>query len=275
MRVPLPQSCTASVHLLERRRRIAAVELGGQARQVRAEGEHLDAGPRADGRVQEQQQRARVRVHRARDVARAPRACAAPACARARAARPDRRPCAATGGSAGACRAGRRAVWRRRRRDARRGRALAIAAISRRASKNSSGVISPKSFSRISSWPDAPSSIGSPPDSSGSESPTCARRRLADAARDLDGGTPLGRHDRRAHEPRGERAVEQVELVLPRDERLAQREVDVLLAVELRRRRARAGRRRPVPARPRARPRAARVRRSRRAGRGVACHRAS
>ena len=36
---------------------------------------------------------------------------------------------------------------------------------------------------------------------------------------------------RRAHEPRGERAVEQVELVVPRDERLAQREVDVLLAV--------------------------------------------
>ena len=41
---------------------------------------------------------------------------------------------------------------------------------------------------------------------------------------------PRGRQHRRAEEPGEEGAVEELELVVTRDERLAQREVDVLLA---------------------------------------------
>ena len=55
--------------LLERRLGIARAELGRQPRQPRAERERLHAGPGADGRVQEQDERAGVGVHRAGHVA--------------------------------------------------------------------------------------------------------------------------------------------------------------------------------------------------------------
>ena len=74
-----------------------------------------------------------------------------------------------------------------RRRDMRRGRVRAIAAMRRRTRSNSSGVISAKSFSRMSSCPEAPSSCGvddssasssSDPDSSVSRTTRSAKRRV-------------------------------------------------------------------------------------------------
>src|SRR2546421_716942 len=49
--------------------RVACLELLGQPMQPRSEREHLHAATRADDRVQEEEQRPGVRLHRARDVA--------------------------------------------------------------------------------------------------------------------------------------------------------------------------------------------------------------
>ena len=106
--------------------------------------------------------------------------------------------------------------------------------MSLRTRSNSSGVISAKSFSRRSSCPDAPSSCG-------------GRRvvrlvavgaRLERVAGDAVGPAPRllladERRDGAAQEPRDERAVEELELVVARDERLTQREVDVVLPREI------------------------------------------
>ena len=121
----------------------------------------------------------------------------------------------------------------RRRREARSGRLSAIAAISRRTRRYSSGVISAKSLSRSSSWPEAPSSSGSPissscspPEASESDSPIfcCSAGRSVVRT----GGSTGARRNQAS-----EGAVEEIELVLPRDERLPEREVDVLLARQI------------------------------------------
>ena len=67
--MPLPQSVTASVHFSSADSGIARAELGRQPREPRAERERLHAGARPDGGVEEQHERARVGVHRAGDVA--------------------------------------------------------------------------------------------------------------------------------------------------------------------------------------------------------------
>ena len=121
-----------------------------------------------------------------------------------------------------------------RRRDVRRGRVRAIAAMSRRTRSNSSGVISAKSFSRRSSCPEAPSSCGV----DGLVRLVLVRPRLERVAHDAirEAARLLLAHERRdrpAQEPRDERAVEELELVVARDERLPEREVDVVLAREV------------------------------------------
>ena len=67
--MPLPQSVTASVHFSSADSGIAGAELRRQARQAGAERERLHAGARPDGGVEEEHERARVRVHRAGHVA--------------------------------------------------------------------------------------------------------------------------------------------------------------------------------------------------------------
>src|SRR4029079_8800060 len=53
----------------ERGVRVARREVGGQPREARPERERLDAAPRPDDGMEEEEQRPRVAVHRARDVA--------------------------------------------------------------------------------------------------------------------------------------------------------------------------------------------------------------
>ena len=106
--------------------------------------------------------------------------------------------------------------------------------MSLRTRSNSSGVISAKSFSRRSSWPEAPSSCGVSESSASSPSAPGLERVAHD---------PVGpaacllladeRCDRATQEPGHERAVEQLELVVARDERLPEGEVDVVLAREI------------------------------------------
>ena len=69
MRVPLAQSTTRSAARAQRLVGVARAQLGGQPGQPRGEREDLHAAAGAHQRVQEQQQRARVGLHRARDVA--------------------------------------------------------------------------------------------------------------------------------------------------------------------------------------------------------------
>ena len=99
--------------------------------------------------------------------------------------------------------------------------------------------------------------------------PRPGRAALAARAGARGGVAPRGSgsRSRDAQEPGVERAVERLEVVAPRDERLPQRPVDVLLTREVDRVERRAARRRPAAGRPRGRPRAARGRRRRRGGR--------
>ena len=160
---------------------------------------------------------------------RARRACAAPRCGRGRDARAARRRCAANAGR-GAEVQPLAARSRRSRRERRSGRVWATAAISRRARANSSDVIAAKSLSRSNSWTDAPTSSGSPPASCSSSSTRLAVSVVrAYCCRRGGGSAAPGRLDRRAQEPGGERAVEELELVVTGDERLAQRPVHVAL----------------------------------------------
>ena len=229
IRVPLPQSTHRLGALLERRLRVAGRELRREPRQPRAEGERLDTSARADGRVQEEEQRARVGVHRAGHVAEHDELARH---VLARAIGP------VDGVAAGAQRAADEpphvehvaARVGRRRREARSGLVRAIVGISRRTRRYSSGVISAKSFSRSSSCAEAPSSSGSPSRSVLLGFGVALDRDVDHARRLLLAGLqPRRRQHRRPQEPGVEGPVEEIELVVARDERLAQREVDVLL----------------------------------------------
>ena len=156
MRVPLAQSTTRSAARASADLGVARAQLGGQARQARAEGEDLDAAPRADHRVQVEQQRAGVGLHRARHVAQhdeLARRLRAPAKAPAHrvAAGGDR-----VARQARACRGRARAGARAAGASAARGRSVTIAAMSARAAASSSGVMAAKSLWRRTScalWP--------------------------------------------------------------------------------------------------------------------------
>ena len=66
--MPPDQSLTRAAALRSARLRVAALEIGRQPSQARPEGERLDAAPRAHQRVKKEDERARVRLHRAGDV---------------------------------------------------------------------------------------------------------------------------------------------------------------------------------------------------------------
>ena len=217
---------------LERGRRIATGQLGGEARQRRAEREHLDAGPGADRRVEEQQERARVRVHRPGDVAQDDQlsrdvlACAHRAHdgIAARAQRLADQPAHVEPIAARIAAAAARRPPRPRARDRRDQPAGEQELVGRHLAEVLLAQQLVAGGAELEGIAAGVVRLGVA---------DLTRRRLTDPAGDLDGRPTLGRHHRRPHEPRGERAVEQVELVLPRDQRLAQREVDVLLAIDL------------------------------------------
>ena len=241
-------------------------ELARQPREPRAERERLDAAPGAARRVQVEQQRPGVRLHRAGDVEqqdelarRLRRGCG-------RRARPDRRRSRATRARARARRAPTRGGRGAGDACAAAGRATAICRISTRARANSSGVIAAKSCVRSSSSraPGADLELAAVELRARARArrPCAAARRVAAAPpRAAAGGTA------RAQEPGVERAVERLEVLAPRDERLAKRPVDVLLPAEVDRVEPAQRVGDPAAARPRGRPRAARGRRRRRAGR--------
>ena len=228
------------------RDRVAADEVRRQARQARAERERLDVTARAHGGLQEHDHRARVRLHRARDVdeedeparhdlGRPPgaldrmrRRCASPgaACGGGRACVRRARPgCGASGGAATARRdRARRARERAAARRARSARSRARAAARRPTRRPRSAA--PRRRHRRRSSP-SPSSAGARRRAAASASIAARTSSCMSAGRAV--------RDRRARRalPEGrERGVEDLEVVAPRDDRAAQRPVDLVAVVE-------------------------------------------
>ena len=210
---------------------VAGPQLGRQARQARAEGEDLDAAAGAHGRVEVEQQRAGVGLHRARHVAQHDELARRLACAGGSGARTGSPPVAieprASARRSRTC--PRR--WGCRRRERRRGRRAATAEMSLRAAANSSGVIAAKSLRRRTSCALVPISSGSPLGRRVAARPCASRRTRWARLGGWRGSSSrrLRRADGLAQEPGVEGAVEDVELLAPRDERRAQRPVDVVL----------------------------------------------
>ena len=230
MRVPPDQSCTRAAAACEAVSGVARAELRRQPRQPRAECERLDTASRAARRVQVQQQRACVGLHRARDVEDQDEL----------ARRVDRLRKARCTGSPPVASEARTSRARRARALSSRvaGGGCAAAAARPRSPGSASGPArTPRASSRRS-----PSCAGarprssaprlvSPPSSSGPGPGGAALPSLATLRRRLRRGR-CGRH-RGAEEPASEREVERLDVLAPRDERLPQRPVDVVLPREL------------------------------------------
>ena len=162
MRVPPAQSTTRSAARASASSGSRVLQLGGQPRQARAEREDLDAAPGADHRVQVEQQRAGVGLHRARHVAQHDELARRLACAGGSGGAPGRRRWRSRRAPARACRGRGRAGARRSRCERRAGASATIAAMSARAAASSSGVIAAKSLWRSTSWALWPMLSGSP-----------------------------------------------------------------------------------------------------------------